>query len=117
MILLRNVYHSLKSVCSTVNIHVLNHSLSSILYCKSSVHLSLPSAFHSPGSHRGVNSLRHGFDVILILQQGLHLLLGFLDHILPGLHLVQVSFQGLVEELERHEVVLDVVCQPVASVS
>lgn len=73
-----------------------------------------PASFQSPECHRHVNLLCCSFDVILIIRQCLHFPYSFLDHVLPALHPIQVSFQWLVENFDRHEVVLHVACQPVA---
>lgn len=68
----------------------------------------------SPKCHCGVDLLCCGVDVVLILHQILHLLLSFLNHVLPALHPIQVPLQRLVEKFGCHEVVLNVACQPVA---
>lgn len=73
-----------------------------------------PSLHKSPECHCGVDLLCCGIDVVLILHQILHLLLGFLNHVLPALHPVQVPLQRLIEKFGRHEVVLNVARQPVA---
>lgn len=51
----------------------------------------------SPEHHCCVDLLRCSFDLILILCQSFHLLLGLLHHLPPAFHPIHAPFQGLVE--------------------